>query len=153
MYNDGLFQDRNIAINYLMEIGYDETEADMLLDREDLQKAVKERKSEISGIIDMSKAGAYDMETALDELGRLDLSQSEERDARADLTRAKNVRTKSPSKSDLDSWRQMGIITSTDYQDELAILGYPQKYIALYLEAIELEEDEEILSKEVSEDG
>jgi len=153
MYNDGLFQDRNIAINYLMEIGYDETEADMLLDREDLQKAVKERKSEISGIIDMSKAGAYDMETALDELGRLDLSQSEERDARADLTRAKNVRTKSPSKSDLDSWRQMGIITSTDYQDELAILGYPQKYIALYLEAIELEEDEEILSKEVSEAG
>jgi len=153
MYNDGLFQDRNIAINYLMEIGYDETEADMLLDREDLQKAVKERKSEISGIIDMSKAGAYDMETALDELGRLDLSQSEERDARADLTRAKNVRTKSPSKSDLDSWRQMGIITSSDYQDELAILGYPQKYIALYLEAIELEEDEEILSKEVSEAG
>jgi len=153
MYNDGLFQDRNIAINYLMEIGYDETEADMLLDREDLQKAVKERKNEISGIIDMSKAGAYDMETALDELGRLDLSQSEERDARADLTRAKNVRTKSPSKSDLDSWRQMGIITSSDYQDELAILGYPQKYIALYLEAIELEEDEEILSKEVSEAG
>ena len=153
MYNDGLFQDRNIAINYLMEIGYDETEADMLLDREDLQKAVKERKNEISGIIDMSKAGAYDMETALDELGRLDLSQSEERDARADLTRAKNVRTKSPSKSDLDSWRQMGIITSSDYQDELAILGYPQKYIALYLEAIELEEDEEILSKEVTQAG
>jgi len=153
MYNDGLFQDRNIAINYLMEIGYDETEADMLLDREDLQKAVKERKSEISGIIDMSKAGAYDMETALDELGRLDLSQSEERDARADLTRAKNVRTKTPSKSDLDSWREMGIITSTQYEEELAILGYPQKYIALYLEAIELEEDEEILSKEVSEAG
>ena len=66
---------------------------------------------------------------------------------------AKNVRTKTPSKSDLDSWREMGIITSTQYEEELAILGYPEKYIALYLEAIELEEDEEILSKEVSEAG
>ena len=153
MYNDGVFTSRTEALNYLMAIGYDETESEFLLDREDLQKENKERKDAIDDVIAMAIAGAYSPEAALDELGHHDLSQAEEREARIKLTRAKNVRTKTPSKSDLDSWREMGIITSTQYEEELGILGYPQKYIALYLEAIELEEDEEILSKEVSEAG
>ena len=82
----------------------------------DLQKQNKERKDAIDDVIAMAVAGAYSPEAALDELGHHDLSQAEEREARIKLTRAKNVRTKTPSKSDLDSWREMGIITSTEYQ-------------------------------------
>ena len=153
MNNDGVFTSRTEALNYLMAIGYDETESEYLLEREDLQKDNKERKDLIDDVIAMAVAGAYSPEAALDELGHHDLSQAEEREARIKLTRAKNVRTKTPSKSDLDNMRELGVLTSQMYQDELAILGYPEKYIAYYLEAIEKEEDEEILFKEISEAG
>ena len=153
MYNDGVFTSRTEALNYLMAIGYDETESEYLLEREDLQKDNKERKDAIDDVIAMAVAGAYSPEAALDELGHHDLSQAEEREARIKLTRAKNVRTKTPSKSDLDKWYEMDIIKDWEYEAELAILGYPEKYIALYLEEMAVEGDEEILSKEVSEAG
>jgi hypothetical protein len=147
MFNDGVVGAVETE-EYLIRLGYSKDEATVLIRREQLQEELRERREEIAAIIDQAKIKALSFEQAQDRLAALDLSTLEMRKAVSALTRAIAARTRTPSKADLDNWKELTLLTSDEYEIELQALGYPDKYIALYLEAMEMEVDEDILAAE-----
>ena len=147
LMNDGVITPSE-TMEYLMQLGYSEDEATVLVRREEIQEERKERKAEIEAIIDQARIKVISFEQAQDALARLDLSPTETRKAIASLTRAIAARTRTPSKSDLDTWLELGLLSGPQYESEMEALGYPDKYIALYLEAMALETDEDLLAAE-----
>ena len=66
----------------------------------------------------------------------------------ADLARVSQTRTRTPSKSDLDDWLSLNLITEGDYAEELRTLGFADRYVALYVEATSAEAESDLLAEE-----
>jgi len=147
MYNDGLLETAP-ALAYLIDLGFSNGEATVLIEREDLQAEVKERKADIQNVIEQAKIKAITYEEAQDRLAGLDLTRTETNKALSALARASQTRTKTPSKSDLDSWLGLNLITSGDYAEELRTLGYADRYVSLYVEETTAETETDLLSAE-----
>ena len=147
MYNDGVI-DASSTRDYLIKLGYSDAEAEVLIDREDIQEMRRERKADISNIIDQAKIKALTFEEAQDRLAALDLTRTETNKALSDLARVSQTRTRTPSKSDLDDWLSLGLITPGDYAEELRTLGYADRYVDLYVEATTAEEESDLLAQE-----
>ena len=147
MYNDGVL-DAATTRGYLIQLGYSEAEATVLIEREDIQEMRRERKADISNIIDQAKIKALTYEEAQDRLAALDLTRTETNKALADLARVSQTRTRTPSKSDLDDWLGLNLITEGDYAEELRTLGYADRYVALYVEATSAEAESDLLAEE-----
>ena len=147
MYNDGLVE-TSAALAYLIDLGFSDAEATVLIEREDLQAEVKERKADIQNVIDQAKIKAITYEEAQDRLAGLDLTRTETNKALSALARASQTRTKTPSKSDLDNWLGLNLITSGDYAEELRTLGYADRYVSLYVEETTAEAETDLLSAE-----
>ena len=147
MYNDGVI-DALATRDYLIKLGYSEDEATVLIDREDIQEMRRERKADIANIIDQAKIKALTYEEAQDRLAALDLTRTETNKALADLARVSQTRTRTPSKSDLDQWLALGLLTSGDYAEELRTLGFAERYVDLYVEATTAEEESDLLAQE-----
>ena len=147
MYNDGVI-DASATRDYLLKLGYSEDEATVLIDREDIQEMRRERKADITNIIDQAKIKALTFEEAQDRLAALDLTRTETNKALADLARVSQTRTRTPSKSDLDEWLSLGLITSGDYAEELRTLGFADRYVDLYVEATTAEQESDLLAQE-----
>ena len=145
LFNDGVITAAD-TMGYLMQLGYSDDEATVLVRREEIQEERKERKAEIEAIIDQAQIKVLSYEQAQDRLAALDLSPTETRKAVASLTRAIDARTRTPSKADLDTWLELGLLTGPEYEGEMGALGYPDKYIALYMEAQQVETDEDLLA-------
>ena len=148
MYNDGVLE-KDQTFNYLMDIGYSDSEATVLIEREDIQADIKERKADIENVINQAKIKAITYEDAQDRLASLDLTRTETNRALASLSRASQTRTRTPSKTDLDNWLALNLITSGDYAEELRTLGYADRYVDLYVEETTAETESDILSEEV----
>ena len=147
LFNDGVITASD-TMGYLMQLGYSDDEATVLVRREEIQEERKERKAEIEAIIDQAQIKVLTFEQAQDRLSALDLSPTETRKAVASLTRAIDARTRTPTKADLDTWLELGLLTGPEYEGEMGALGYPDKYIALYMEAQQVEADEDLLAAE-----
>ena len=147
MYNDGVI-DAETTRDYLIQLGYDNAEATVLIEREDIQEMRKERKADITNIIDQAKIKALTFEEAQDRLAALDLTRTETNKALSDLARVSQTRTRTPSKSDLDDWLALGLITSGDYAEELRTLGFADRYVELYVEATTAEDESDLLAQE-----
>jgi hypothetical protein len=147
MYNDGVL-DAATTRGYLIQLGYDEAESTVLIEREDIQEMRRERKADISNIIDQAKIKALTYEEAQDRLAALDLTRTETNKALADLARISQTRTRTPSKSDLDDWLSLNLITDGDYAEELRTLGFADRYVALYVEATSAEAESDLLAEE-----
>jgi len=147
MYNDGVL-DADTTRGYLTALGYDEAEATVLIEREDIQEMRRERKLDISNIIDQAKIKALTYEAAQDRLAALDLTRTETNKALADLARVSQTRTRTPTKADLDEWLGLRLITEGDYAEELRTLGYADRYVALYVEATTAETESDLLAEE-----
>jgi len=147
LFNDGVITAGD-TMGYLTQLGYSHDEATVLVRREEIQEERKERKAEIEAIIDQAQIKVLSYEQAQDRLAALDLSPTETRKAVASLTRAIDARTRTPTKADLDNWLELGLLTGPEYEGEMGALGYPDKYIALYMEAQQVEADEDLLAAE-----
>ena len=148
MYNDGVLE-KDQTFNYLMDIGYSDSEATVLIEREDIQADIKERKADIENVINQAKIKAITYEEAQDRLASLDLTRTETNRALASLSRASQTRTRTPSKTDLDNWLGLNLITAGDYAEELRTLGYADRYVDLYVEETTAEAESDLLSEEV----
>ena len=148
MYNDGVLE-RDQTYDYLVDIGYSDAEATVLIEREDIQADIKERKADIQNVIDQAKIKAITYEEAQDRLASLDLTRTETNKALNSLSRASQTRTRTPSKSDLDNWLALNLITPGDYAEELRTLGYADRYVDLYVEETTAEAESDLLSEEV----
>ena len=148
MYNDGVLE-RDQTYDYLVAIGYSDSEATVLIEREDIQADIKERKADIENVINQAKIKAITYEDAQDRLAALDLTRTETNKALASLSRASQTRTRTPSKSDLDNWLALNLITPGDYAEELRTLGYADRYVDLYVEETTAEAESDLLAEEV----
>lgn len=147
LFNDGLLE-ALVARQHLEDMGFDESEADLLISREELQELRRDRKADIKLIVDQAKIKVLTFNDAQDRLHGLDLTRKEMQRALIEVTRATTERTRLPSKSDLDSWRELTLITPDEYIRELDNLGFPSKYIALYDAEFGLEAAEDLLAAE-----
>jgi len=152
MYNDGVL-DADATRGYLIQLGYDEAEATVLIEREDIQEMRRDRKADITNIIDQAKIKALTYEEAQDRLAALDLTRTETNKALASLARVSQTRTRTPSKSDLDDWLSLNLITEGDYAEELRTLGFADRYVALYVEATSAESESDLLAEEAKAAG
>ena len=109
----------------------------------------RERKADIANIVDQPKIKALTYEEAQDRLAALDLTRTETNKALADLARVSQTRTRTPSKSDLDSWLALGLLTPGDYAEELRTLGFAERYVDLYVEATTAEEESDLLARKI----
>ena len=108
----------------------------------------RDRKADISNIIDQAKIKALTYEESQDRLAALDLTRTETTKALADLARVAQTRTRTPTKADLDDWLELRLITEGDYAEELRTLGYADRYVALYVEATTAESESDLLAEE-----
>jgi len=147
LYNDGLIE-APAAKNHLLDMGYDANEAELLIQREVIQELRTERKADIKLIVDQAKIRTLTFQQAQDRLHGLDLTKRELDKAVLEITRATSEKVRMPSKADLDGWQELRLITLDEYATELDSMGYPSKYVALYVEAVQLEEAEDLLAAE-----
>lgn len=147
MFNDGLLSPQD-ARESLQGMGFDQTEADLLIRREELQEMLRDRKADIKLIVDRAKIKVLSFQEAQDRLNGLDLTQIEMAKALLDVTRATSERVRLPSKADLDNWIDLDLLSLDQYEAELDNLGFPSKYVALYVEEIQLETADDLLAAE-----
>lgn len=147
LFNDGLFNSAE-TFAQLVEMGFDTSEARLLIAREELQELRKDRKDDIAVIVNQAKIQVFTFQDAQDALNGLDLTRKEMSKAILDVTRATAERVRLPSKNDLDSWKALDLLTLDQYSQELDNLGFPAKYVALYVEESQLETAEDLLAAE-----
>lgn len=150
LFNDGLLNDTE-AKSFLERMGFDSDESDLLISREIMQELRQDRKADIRLIIDQAKIKVLNFSEAQDQLNALDLTQKELQRAMIEVERVTKGRVRLPTKADLDSWKQLDLLSLPQYELELDNLGFPAKYVALYVEAIQLEEADDLLAAEVRE--
>lgn len=138
LFNDGLL-DEDEAISHLRSMGYDDNESDLLIGREILQEILRDRKADIALIVDQAKIKVLTFSEAQDALSGLDLTTKELSKAMIDVSRATTERVLLPSKGDLDGWKELNLISLPEYKIELDNLGFPAKYVALYVLESEIE--------------
>lgn len=147
LFNDGLLNDGQAKFQ-LERMGFDANEAELLIQREVVQELRQDRKADIRLVVDQAKIKVLTFSEAQDRLNGLDLTRREMERALVEVSRSTTERIRLPSKSDLDSWKELDLLSLDQYETELDNLGFPAKYVALYVEAIQLEEAEDLLAAE-----
>lgn len=130
----------------LIEIGYDENEAGLILAREQIKMIVSERRSRKDLIFDKFRIGSLTFEQAQDSLVELELTSIELDQAQTDLILIRERRLSIPTKTDFDKFFIQALISSEEYDEGLRLLGFADHWILLYkglLEALTEAEDEE----------
>lgn len=150
LFNDGLLS-KSLATSHLATMGYDSNESTLLIQREIVQEMRFDRKADIRLIVDQAKIKVLTFQEAQERLAALDLSQKEMSKAMLEVSRSTSEKIRLPSKADLDNWKGLDLISLGRYEEELDGMGFPSKYVALYVEAIQMEEAEDLLAAEVRE--
>lgn len=121
----------------LADLGYSETEVDVLVSIKDYQEIKQYKEHELTRIKKMYLASVYTANQAISELGKLDLSGAEQNALMKVWDRDKNAQLKSPSKGDLDKLFSGNIINRDSYVLEMQGLGYQFKHINWFLALLE----------------
>ena len=120
----------------LMDLGYDDTEADWILLYEDYKLSVEEIEAEAETIVYELSEGNISYEEAISKLGELNMP---ERVKLRYLNKAKReVRktTKRPSTDDLKRWFKMGIIDEKTFKEEMSKNKWNTKYIDNFIKEV-----------------
>lgn len=134
-YEDGLLK-RDEAYEMLIGLELSEEAANLYLTAIDMDEQRAERKEEINLILAKQKAGLIDFDKAQGDLAELGLEQREYDKALAQLIRQATVKTKLPSKTDLDKMVKAAIIPVATYTETLLLLGYSEIWADRYTQLI-----------------
>ena len=111
-------------------------EVNILISVKDYQTVKEIKARELKRIQKFYLAGAYTANQAINELGKLDLGGAEQNSLMALWDSEKLSKLKMPSKKDLDTFLQNGIIDENRYRLELGKQGYTDEYIGWYITLI-----------------
>jgi len=129
--------DHATALQYLLDIGYTADRSDYFLAYQDYEKEQDFVEDVVSNTGEMYMTGIIEYDNAQARLYEVNLPAKRV----TTLFDKWNIRIykdrKLPSKTDLDKFYKAGLIELLDYSSELAKLGYPEKYIALYSALLE----------------
>lgn len=128
LLNDGLL-DVDGARAALVELGFDEDESDLLVQRELTQEAARERRADIALVVGQAQSREITFDMAMDRLGKLNLTQRELAKAGLAVTRSFEVRTRKPTQAFLKDWLNMGLLTIAEHIEELRGLSFSDRHI------------------------
>jgi len=125
--------DREKALEGLKNDGYDDTEADLLI-------SIQERKQQLETIESRLKTLRYRYAKGVitdgeltDAIGALELTPTMQESERVKAQQLKDKTVKLPSKDDLKSFLQTGLIDEPTYRNKMELLGYSPADVDLYL--------------------
>ncbi len=124
---------REIAVGYLVFLGYDEAEADYIIMLKDRKLEENELDDKIDTILLQFERGVIEQADAITQLDKLDISAGYREKLIAKVIREKAKALKLPSKEDLIKWLVKDIITEEEFTSYMTKLGYRLIEIALYL--------------------
>jgi len=130
------FIDRKKAKKMLIDYGFNEEEADFLLDLEDYKLYNEIIDEHLKTLRLLYVKGAIDDQKLLDELNKLGLPNYK---IEYELKRAQREKMKAqrvPPKSDLDKMFNAGIIDEKTYRESLKRLGYSDEWIERYVKLL-----------------
>ncbi len=139
-YADGILNRAQVSTQ-LQAIGFDDTEADLILDREDIRAMRAERKETRGAIVDQVVAQVIDQVTAQDKLNAAGYTADEVAATLREIDRKLAAQVKQPTKAELDRFRKLKLIDDLDYADELRRLGYAERWVGLFVAAGSAQED------------
>jgi len=121
------------ANQQLYELGYSEAETSYIIGIADYKNAVADVKDALKNLKDGFLSGVYTEGDITAMLGKLALPA-----AYTDMTLSKwilekAVKVQTPTKAEILAWFKDGTLTQDETAAELSNLGYPPKYIELYL--------------------
>jgi hypothetical protein len=130
-YSDGII-DRSTAQALMLNAGYNIISVALFLDDADFKQERADRKADINIILEQAKIGNISIEEARSQLDTLGLETAERDKALVQLQRVIQANVKMPSKTDLDKMLAAGIISDSEYQTNMARLGYSDYWIDKY---------------------
>lgn len=136
LYLEG-FIERGELYSQLTALGYKSERIDSLVELASYKRAFAGQKSFIETLKRLYVAGEATEQNVQTELAvyNIDARRVTEMIDQWDLERRASV--KLPTKADVDEWLSASIITETEYRQELARLGYNERYIGMYVRAIQ----------------
>ena len=124
------FQEVN---DLLLDLGYSPDEIEILVSMREYQEAKTNKTREMSRIEKYYLAGAYTANQAISELGKLDVMGSEQTSIMNLWDSQKLAKLRGPTKKELDSLMDAGVINESTYITEMRNLGYTMRYINWFL--------------------
>jgi hypothetical protein len=124
------------ATELLKTLGYDDTEVDYYLSKEEYNEYKEQKQDMLKLVEDMYKKGLVTDNEVISELAKLNMQNSE-------ITYYLNKwavslvhKTSQPEKADLKNWLQKKVISRDIFIDEMRNLGYNDNYISCYLQEV-----------------
>jgi len=127
---------RDTALNMLIEIGYDQKEAELLIGREDYKLEEEKEKAIIKVIKLQYLMNQIDRGQVWSELGKLDLPDERVRLLLEMWDVEKRKKSKRPTPRELIGFFERGIISEEEFVAEMSNYGYTDKYIDWYLKSL-----------------
>lgn len=132
-YQDGLLE-RSRAAELLVTAGHTPEATELYLSSVDADEERSERKTETAMLIELAIAGTITFDEAEDKLRGLGLETKEVERAVTKLLRARQRKTRLPTKGDADAFLVAGLIKDLEYEDLLGRIGYSPKWTTMYLQ-------------------
>jgi len=124
------------AKDYLMNLGYDEAEAEYYLHSEDYKIIQHEIESMIGYVHDGFIKGLFSENDAVARLGSLNLKGPYIDQLLSKWQTEREIKNRLPSRADLMNFYKAGIIDEPTLRDELSKQNYPDKYIDWYIKSL-----------------
>ncbi|MFQ6006125.1 MAG: hypothetical protein ACE5OQ_11540 [Woeseia sp.] len=133
-YVDGIINS-SVATALLIQSGINVAAAELIILGADFDIERRDRKQQLTIILDQFRFGGLSFEEAADRIRGLEFEPRERELAMLDLEALAIRETKLPSKTDLDKFLKAELVTEDEYLAQLDRIGYPvvwaEKYLAL----------------------
>ena len=126
----------------LLDLGYSEEEVAILISSKEYQEYKEWKTREMKRIERFYLAGAFTANQTINELGKLDLTGAEQDSIMKLWDSERLAKLRSPTKKDLDELFSADVITEAQYRLEVRNLGYVEKYIDWFVQAIKAKVEE-----------
>ncbi len=128
---------RGEAKKRLMDIGYDEGEAEFILTLKDYEVYRKALDARIKAITEQYVKGLLDDDKFKDKLRKIEGIREVQVDMYLERAKAeKEKRVKLPSRTDLMIWRKLGLIDDNEFIQRMMRIGYTKEDSEKYLEVV-----------------
>jgi len=139
---------RDTAKNYLMYLGYDEDEAELILAliENDIEDELE--KQAIDTLKHLFRAGVIDLNKVHAELDKMNIPPTKKNNIIAQFIYERKKKVALPSKTDLLNWLANKIIDVETFVAKMKQLGYSDEDIALYYKSVTGKELKEVMEVE-----
>lgn len=129
------------TISLLKELGYDDKQAEFLVNLEDYKLKEEEREDKINTFKAEYANGNITEEELKGKLDEMDLSEYEKEKVVNKAKRLKRKRVKPITKTDLEKMLKAGIMDEKEYKDRMTMLGFDEKDVDMFIELIKKEKE------------